>query len=160
MVDILVACIDCGKERRVQKRKKIPNPIRCRICNNKYTGLIRRQKHSTSFDRYGYVRLRLAKDDFFFTMAEKNGYIKEHRLIMAKYLGRHLQPWEVIHHKNGVKTDNRIENLELTTNGEHLLTHTKGYEVGYQKGLLGGRNKQIKELKLQIKELMENKDKA
>jgi len=80
-----------------------------------------------------------------------NHQLFEHRLVMAGYLGRCLHPWERVHHKNGIKDDNRIENLELTANGAHSIMHSKGYRDGYAKGLIDGREKQIEELRKEIK---------
>lgn len=58
--------------------------------------------------------------------ADYNGYVREHILIMEKHLGRFLTKEEVVHHLNGIKTDNRLENLVLCANqAEHNLYHPK-----------------------------------
>ncbi len=60
----------------------------------------------------GYV-LSLAP---FHPNADSMGYVREHRLVIEKKIGRYLHRWEVVHHVNKIKDDNRPENLELFEN--------------------------------------------
>lgn len=65
--------------------------------------------HKKREARSGYVLVKLPDNP----MAMTNGYVPEHRLVMAEHIGRPLMPYENVHHINGVRDDNRLENLEL-----------------------------------------------
>lgn len=58
-------------------------------------------------------------------MATKDGYVMEHILVMEKKIGRYITRDEVVHHKNKIRDDNRIENLELMLFTDHSRLHLK-----------------------------------
>ena len=148
------ACENCGEAvwSRICKGKVARQS--CRICKN--TGRNSAGWKGGRFIHCGYVCVYIEKDDPCLPMSKASsltggGYVNEHRLVMARHIGRCLHRWESVHHKNGIKTDNRIENLELSMRGNHTVMHSKGYRDGYSKGLADGRTAQIAELQNEIK---------
>jgi len=69
---------------------------------------------------HGYVLVRVDKSHH---LAFGNGYAYEHDLVAEGQLGRALLPNEVVHHRNGDKTDNTPTNLEVLTASSHIKHH-------------------------------------
>lgn len=101
------------------------------------------------YDGLGYVIVHTPDHPH----AAKNKTMKEHRLVMETHLGRYLLPEEVVHHKNGIKDDNRLENLVLFSNhAEHYAHHTEEGNHPRQKPVNTSSHRQCNRCK-EIKEL-------
>ncbi|KKL11142.1 hypothetical protein LCGC14_2548790 [marine sediment metagenome] len=78
--------------------------------------------------------------------------VKQARWIMEQFLGRPLERWEIPHHKNEIKTDNRIENLEIKEYGRHSTYHNKKriYKNGYKMHLTEAERKRRSEFMKEV----------
>ena len=138
---VAVECGDCGKERLMNihdiRPYRVPSGLcaKCRArlhysqLNNKRGTGARTYKGGKRIGGQGYVQVALFPgDEFYETMythaiaSRGYGYVRyalEHRIVMARHLGRPLQTWEHVHHIDGNKQNNSIENLELVDNKTH-----------------------------------------
>jgi hypothetical protein len=93
---------ECGKTKQIKSRT-------CFDCRPKTEEFNGHWKGGRSYHSNGYIIVRLKSHP----RARRSGYVFEHILVMEEILGRYLLPDETVHHKNGVKDDNRPQNLEL-----------------------------------------------
>lgn len=101
-----------------------------------------------------YIDIKVYPDNFFYRMADHHGYVLEHRLVMAKHLHRCLLPWESVHHKNGIRDDNRLENLELLpSSSKHYSITRLSREIKKLTTRVDNLEKENRLLRWQVKEL-------
>lgn len=154
------ACEICGKERWVYYLKGHATARFCRNCGSRLSKCRAENNNQWKGGRHispaGYIQILLQPEDFFFPMAGSTGYVMEHRLVMAKHLGRCLQPWELVHHK-GIKfpndsrenkAHNELENLQLITDERHnqiTILENKIKRLEKKNAELIAENKTLKE---------------
>lgn len=146
------ACKDCGKIKliNIQKNnyeKYIAKYPRCHPCGAKYAeskikvswfkkgnspwnkdtkGVMPKPwnkgngEYKNRKNYHGYILIYCPEHKY----ANKDGYVLEHRYVYEKKINRTLESFEIIHHINENRSDNRLENLQLfASNGEHLRHH-------------------------------------
>lgn len=114
-------CPSCKKTRRLvapNKKSKI-----CKPCLYKKMSGIRWRKNSN-----GYLTKQVPFGKRVDRAGFKRKFVYKHRWLMEKHLGRKLRANEIVHHKNHIKTDNRIQNLEIMTMQEHIKHHSNTVE--------------------------------
>lgn len=149
---IVCKCPTCRSLRWVKlphfKKHSYEN-YRCWSCTRRM-GRKRRDEECRYKDPYGYIHVWLLSSNKFFQMVAKvkdsrgnysSGYVREHRLVYAKFLGRCLKPWETVDHKDGNKSNNRLSNLRLRTDTTHGTSQGYAYREAFKEGYVDGLNK-------------------
>lgn len=99
----------CGRHAD-QRKRGILDELGNRLREPYSMGHGRPRKHDKWVGQQGYVQVKAPEGH---PHVRQDGSILEHRLVMEQQLGRHLEEWELVHHKDGNRSNNVAENLEL-----------------------------------------------
>lgn len=110
---ILRQCRQCGNE-FLTRHNSLTCSKKC-SANYRWSRTTKNERNRTDV----YVR----PEGYVFIRDSDGKWIAEHRKIMADFIGRELNPSESVHHINGVRGDNNIDNLMLVSRSEHNILH-------------------------------------
>lgn len=129
------------KERKICQRndcgKRVNRPS-SKFCSHSCSTIVQRSKYTDKKTHRDYTIIRLDKNDPFYNMTWVSGWVYEHRVVLARKIGRPLLPTESVHHINGDKKDNSESNLQLRSGshgpGVHLTCNSCGsHDVRHEK---------------------------
>ena len=123
MLTIQLDCLQCSKLYRVSLSRQNTSKYCSRSCRSRATprngSKHPRWKGGRVINSQGYVLVYAPEHP----LKNANNKIREHRLVMEKFIGRQLHSYEDVHHINGNKQDNDIENLQLLGKRAHARLH-------------------------------------
>jgi hypothetical protein len=134
-------CKGCGEFKQVISYEFAKFPGYCKQCMYETKRKVGNFKGGKYTDKDGYVMVRSGKARKHPKFSQWG--IGEHILVMEESLGRYLTDDEEVHHKNRIKDDNRLENLEVLSKSKHMILHGKAGGYKNIQGGIGGKGGQI-----------------
>lgn len=122
----------CNAECYAKHHAKKRYSRQCLHCKKQFAVLGQVRKAFCSKEcRYNAARKEGAKykgTNGYIYIKQKSVWVLEHRKIIEEKIGRKLKTAESVHHKDGDKTNNNAENLEIINNSDHVVLHHAEYK--------------------------------